>query len=203
MAAAAGHTDIVSHLLRHRANPYLTASELQWDRDALAFVTALPGTAGNAHDVARFNQRAETAKLLDNRQRRDQKVLCQEAAAGKLTAAKLALVTRRSMCHVHYADEQGRTLLHWLAARNSSALIEQLLAAPEAGVLLERPDRLGQTPLDIACRSTAYDAALVLLAAGARAEPHRNVRVNADGSFEFSECPPHARPPPPWRTRVG
>ena len=41
-----GLKDVVAHLLRHRANPYLLASEMYWDAEALEFRIAPKGTSG-------------------------------------------------------------------------------------------------------------------------------------------------------------
>ena len=63
------------------------------------------------------------------------------------------------------------------------------MSAPDCGLMVERADRVGQTPLDVACRSGSYDAALALLVAGARAEPLRQIRFNSDGTIETGFFP--------------
>ncbi len=185
LAASLDDQDIVNHLLRHGSNPYLVASELQWDGEALAWRTAPPGSSGSALDVARACGHKKTARLLDARQRRDQTTLCRAAAARTLTAADLALALRRSKCYLYYVDGDGRSLLHWLVASDSASLIEQLFESPEAASLLEKRDRYDLAPIDIACQNACYDAALVLLNAGARIEPVRSSLLASGPRFDF------------------
>lgn len=71
-------------------------------------------------------------------------MLLQAARDGTLDEATLALVRARSACHLHSRDVHGRSLLHWLAARNDVALVDATLAdGALATVLLNSVDDFG------------------------------------------------------------
>ncbi|WP_285560477.1 ankyrin repeat domain-containing protein [Actinoplanes regularis] len=70
-------------------------------------------------------------------------------------------------CEPGLRDEQGRTLLHWLAHLDHERVLPVLLAG---GLSLEARDHDGRTPLHAAAQSAAEEVMAALVAAGARAD---------------------------------
>lgn len=86
------------------------------------------------------------------------------ALAHKKFKAGAALVTEKPEW-LHEVNNNGQTLLHRLAARNNGEAVEFLA---ERGLEIEAKDNKGLTPMMLAVRASALDAAVALAGVGAK-----------------------------------